>query len=123
MYNYFMLIGYVCYDIEVKEVLDGVRVTNLFIKVKRDYRNADGTILSDVLRVTLWGSLADIAKDNLVVGSRVVVKGRIKVNKRTLDSGEKVTNLELIGDKLICLDNIKNELQDLDLETTEEIAE
>ncbi len=101
MYNYFMLIGFVCKEIEVKEVADGKRVAKLNLAVTRPFPNVDGTRGTDYFNIALWEFLANQASDYLKVGSKVAIKGRIAPKYVTLDTGAKIQVCELVGEKLL----------------------
>lgn len=105
MYNYFMLIGRVCNDIEIKEVKDGKRVCNLRIAVNKEFKNIDGSISTDFFSISLWEALAEVANDYLKKGTMVGIKGRILPKKEENKSGSLITVNELIGDRIVFFDN------------------
>ena len=84
MYNYFMLIGYVVNDIELKEVADGKKVVKLRLAVKREFQNMDGGYDTDFINISVWEYLAEHAVNYLKKGARVAVKGRICPKKDLL---------------------------------------
>ena len=101
MYNYFMLIGTIYNDLEIKEVRDGLRLVNIVLSVKREFQNSNGTYDIDFFNVTVWETLAQIAIDNLAKGTRIGLKGRLKPNLVTLETGAKIHTYQLIADRLI----------------------
>ena len=103
MYNYFMLMGTVCREIEVKEVGDGKRVVSLSLACQKPYQNTDGSRGTDFFNIQLWEYLADSAHELLTVGSRIGIKGRLYPKMVTLDTGAKITHNELIGERLIIM--------------------
>ena len=104
MYNYLMLVGTITKDIELKETTDGKVVTTVELAVTREFKNVDGGYDCDFIRMTLWGFVAEIAKENLSKGSRVGIKGRIYPHTEQLASGAYVPINELIGERLIYFD-------------------
>lgn len=102
MYNYTMLIGRLCQDVEIKNTLDGKKVSQLTLAVTRPFKNnANGNYDVDFIDLSVWDSLCDIAATYLKKGSRVAVKGRLVSRKVTLESGAVINNLELVGEKVI----------------------
>ncbi len=113
MYNYFMLIGTVCKEIEVKEVLDGKRVVNLVLACLRPFPNQDGIRTTDFFNISCWEFLADLANDYLKVGSHVAIKGRLVPKLITLDTGAKIYVYEPVGERIYNMSN-KNDFPDID---------
>lgn len=102
MYNYAMLIGRLCQDVEVKNTVDGKRVSTLTLAVTRPFKNnLTGEFDTDFIDITVWDALCDIAATYLKKGSRLAVKGRLVTKKITLESGAIINNLELVGEKVI----------------------
>lgn len=110
MYNYFMLIGRICTDIEVREVGDGKRVVNMILAVNRDFKNLDGTITTDFFRISLWEFLADIANDCLKKGKMVGIKGRLHPKKEMIEEGKYFHTTDLIGEKIVFFDSNGNSI-------------
>lgn len=75
MYNYVMLVG------KVKEIKDemvvNTRTTHLVISCVRPFMNAEGVRETDDIDVRLYDFLADVAKERIVVGETITVKGRL----------------------------------------------
>ncbi len=106
MYNYFMLIGRICTDIEIKEVGEGKKVVNLVLAVNRDFKNMDGTYVTDFFRISLWEFLADLANDCLKKGAMVGIKGRLCPKKETISNGTVINVSELIGERVVFFDSL-----------------
>ena len=111
MYNYFMLIGYVTSEINTKETKVGT-VVNLALRVRRDFKNPDGRYSWDVINVSLWENMANIALDKIKKGSKVIVKGRVKPSKVTLNSGAVVFMNDLFADRLITFTDFENDVDE-----------
>ena len=110
MYNYFMLVGVIAADIEVKEVKDGKKVANVILAVTREFKNSDGSYSTDYIRVSIWESLIDLCIDSLKKGKRIGVKGRINPRKETISTGAIIPINDLIVDRVVYFDDV--ELQD-----------
>ena len=120
MYNYFMLMGTVCKEIEVKEVLDGKRVVSLILACQRPFASMDGSRVTDFFKISLWEFLADTANEHLKIGSRVAVKGRLFPNKVTLESGASVYKYDLIGERIFFFNNISESYDSIDIPSDDE---
>ncbi len=109
MYNYFLLVGYVARDFELKEVGDGKKVVALTLAVQRDFLNNEGSYSTDYFRITCWEFLAEVAMNVLTKGSKVAIKGRM-VTKKTEDkeSGNVYYSTELYGERIIAFSNKAN---------------
>lgn len=105
MYNYFMLVGRICTDIEIKEVKDGKRVCNILLAVNREFKNMDGSISTDFFNISLWEALAEVAKDYFKKGAMIGIKGRIYPKKEESKSGYNIMANELIGERIVFFDN------------------
>lgn len=106
MYNYFLLIGYVSGVTEIKQTASGAKVLNMFIRVRRDFRDTTtGTYAWDTVKVSIWEMLAEIAADTAKKGSKVVAIGRVKPVKLTLKDDIMIDGNELYVDKLTVLDS------------------
>lgn len=109
MYNYFMLVGYVVSDVELREVKDGKKVVNLLLSVRRDFKNASGEFSYDVIRISLWEFMAEIAADTIKKGSKLGIKGRIYPRNETHEKGFQMMVNDLIAERLIFFDDISKE--------------
>lgn len=101
MYNYFMLIGRICNDIEVQEVSEGKRVVNLRLAVNREFKNVNGEYITDFFNISLWEFLADVANDHFRKGALVGIKGRISQREVTLEGGTKIKVPDLVGERIV----------------------
>ena len=108
MYNYFMLIGVVCKDIEIKEIEDGKRVVNIVLAVQRPFAQIDGTYATDFFNISVWKFLADYAQSTIKVGSKICVKGRLVPKLITLDTQARIYKYDLIGEKIFNLSSNQN---------------
>jgi single-strand DNA-binding protein len=104
MYNYFMLIGRIVNDIEVKEYEGGKRVVKLCLMVTRPFKNFEGNYESDFINVSLWEYMADLAQERLKKDDKIGIKGRITPRKVTLQDGATISVMDLIGERVMFFD-------------------
>ncbi|MGM9969347.1 MAG: single-stranded DNA-binding protein [Anaeroplasma sp.] len=105
MYNYFMLIGTIVDEIELKEVANNKKVIRLRLAVRKEFRNTDGEFGYDFFNINLWDLQAEIAAENFKKGSKIGIKGRIYPKKDTNAQGYVTQLNELIVDRLIFFDD------------------
>ncbi len=111
MYNYFMLVGRIAKEVEIKTLEDGRNVLNLLIIVQRPFRNQDGEFENDLLRVTLWEGTAEIVSDNVRKGAMIAIKGRIVSNKKTNQEGQNIYQTELVGERVVFFSNVDTKVE------------
>ena len=71
MYNYFMLIGIVYKELEVKVTKNGKRYVKIPLLVARSFKNPDGQYDADLFHIYFWESLIDFIKDNIKKGQKI----------------------------------------------------
>lgn len=123
MYNYFMLIGIVYKDFEIREVKDGIRVVNIPLVVKREFQNSNGEYESDFFNISVWENLAQIAVDRLKKGTKIGLKGRIRPTTVTLESGFKTRANQLYADRIIFFGNDDEAYNVNNIEKSDEICD
>ncbi len=101
MYNYFMLLGRLVNDPEIKELAEGKRVMNIRLAVSRSYQNTKGEYDTDFFTIVFWDFLADYAADNLKKGQPVLIKGRMQNSNEKLANGYQLTYPSLIGERIM----------------------
>lgn len=101
MYNYFMLMGRVVKEPDVRTYSEGKKVLNLRLAVSRGFKNTNGEIETDFFNITFWEFLVDYIKDNLKKGQPVLVKGRIQTTKEELSNGYQIDAPTLIGERVM----------------------
>ncbi len=111
MYNYFMLVGRIAKEVEIKTLEDGRNVLNLLVIVQRPFRNQDGEFENDLLRVTLWESTAEIVSDNVRKGAMIGIKGRITSTKKTNSDGQNTYQTELVGERIVFFSNVDTKVE------------
>ncbi|MDE5867803.1 MAG: single-stranded DNA-binding protein [Anaeroplasmataceae bacterium] len=105
MYNYFMLMGRVVKEPEIKEYGENKRVLTLRLAVSRSFKNMNGEVETDFFNITFWEFLVDYIKDNIKKGQPVLVKGRIQTTQEELANGFCLNVPTLIGERLLFFNN------------------
>ena len=105
MYNYFMLMGRLVKDPEVKELTDGKRVMNLRLAVNRSFQNTKGEYDTDFFTIVFWDYLIEFAQENLKKGQPVLIKGRLQTNKEELSNGYQLSYPTLVGERIFSFSN------------------
>lgn len=105
MYNYFMLMGRLVKDPEIKEFPDGKKVMNVRLAVARGFQNSHGEVETDFFSIAFWDFLVDYAKDNLKKGQPVLVKGRLQTSEDKLSNGYNLSYPVLIGERIMFFNN------------------
>lgn len=111
MYNYFMLIGRLVHDIDVKELDDGRKVLSLILACNRPFRKGDGSVETDFLKVTLWETTAEIVAEHVRKGAMLGIKGRLVPHKETLSNGSVVYCNDLVGDRVVFFSNTDTKVE------------
>ncbi len=101
MYNYFMLLGRIVKDPEIKELQDGKRVMNIRLAVNRSFQNSKGEYETDFFNIVVWDYLIDFANDNLKKGLPLLIKGRLQTNKEELANGYQLSYPILVAERLM----------------------
>ena len=102
MYNYSMLLGRVVHDVEIRNTVDGKKVTNLVLAVQRPFKNNETDKYdTDFIEVSIWDALCDIASQYIKKGSVIGVRCRITSRQVTLKSDAVINVLQLVGEKVI----------------------
>ncbi len=84
-YNKIILVGRLTRDPEIKYVMGGIPVSNYVLAVKRPYKNSEGTLETDFLRVACWRKLAEFSKKYLTKGQLVLVEGAVQEERYEKD--------------------------------------
>ena len=78
MYNYFMLMG-------VVEGYRDMKDFTIILKVNRDFEKG-----SDTFEIKFFGALIDMLKENISIGEKIAIKGRLV----------QTIKLELVGERV-----------------------
>lgn len=112
--NKAIIVGNLGRDPESRFAADGgTAITSLTVATTRRYKAADGQTATETEwhRVSLFGRLAEIARDYLRKGSLVYIEGRIRTRKYTGKDGQDRYVTEIIGEGLQLLDRRDAEQQ------------
>lgn len=108
MVNSVMLVGRLAGDIEVKELENGTKVTNVPLAVNRTFKNANGVYETDFYNCILWEGLAQNAAEYCKKGDTVGIRGRLQTDSWEKD-GVKHSGVQIIVEKLTFLSARKRE--------------
>ena len=108
MNNFTVLIGRLTTDPELKTTNSGKEVLNCTIAVGRDYKNSDGLYESDFINCVLWNSIAERTAEYCRKGDLIAAKGQLRSKQIETKSGDKVSTMELVVDKINFLATKKN---------------
>lgn len=120
MYNYFMLIGIVYKELEVKVTKNGKRYVKIPLLVARSFKNPDGQYDADLFHIYFWESLIDFIKDNIKKGQKIGVKGRTQAKFVTLNNGVVIPAYDLIGERLIFFDQNEEAVAEYEVNSLDE---
>ncbi len=100
--NKVMLIGNLGRDPELRYTTSGQAVASLAIATSEKFKNKNGEMeeRTEWHRVTLWGKLAEIAKEYLAKGRTVYIEGRLQTRKWTDRDGNDRYTTEIVGDRM-----------------------
>lgn len=100
--NKVMVIGNLGRDPEVRATAAGTTVTTMAIATSEKFKNRNGEMeeRTEWHRVTLWGKLAEIARDYLAKGRTVYIEGRLQTRKWTDRDGNDRYTTEIVGDRM-----------------------
>ena len=78
MLNQTVLVGRLVQDLEIKELENGKKVTNITLAVKRSYKNSDGIYDTDCIPCIVWNEMAENVAEFCKKGDIIGVKGRLQ---------------------------------------------
>jgi single-strand DNA-binding protein len=102
MYNYVMLIGRLCQDVEVQETSNRKCFSRITLAIQRPFKNGETNEYdTDFIPITVFDALCDIAQAHLHKGDLIGVKGRLDSNNVELKSGAKLNALNIIAERIM----------------------
>lgn len=108
MYNYVMLIGRVCQDVEVQKGTNNVEYTKITLACQRPFKNNETNQYdTDFVPVTLFDTLCNIASERIHKGDLVALKGRLQTNNVELAKGPKINALSVICERIALISPYK----------------
>jgi single-strand DNA-binding protein len=100
--NKVMLIGNLGKDPEVRYTASGQAVAGFSLATSEKYKDKSGEWVdkTEWHNITLWGKLAEIAKEYLTKGKTVYIEGRLQTRKWQDRDGRDRYTTEIVGDKM-----------------------
>ncbi len=100
--NKVMLIGNLGKDPEVRYTTSNQAVASFSLATSEKFKNKTGEWeeRTEWHNITLWGRLAEIAKDYLAKGKTVYIEGRLQTRKWQDKDGRDRYTTEIVGDKM-----------------------
>ena len=103
MLNQVVLVGRLTKDLEVKELEDGKKVTNMTLAIPRSFKNAEGEYETDFIDSSLWNSIAENTAEYCKKGDIVGVKGRLQSSSFEKEDGNKEFRTQVMAEKVTFL--------------------
>ena len=103
MLNQVVLVGRFTKDLEVKELEDGKKVTNMTLAIPRSFKNAEGEYETDFIDCSLWNSIAENTAEYCKKGDIVGVKGRLQSSSFEKEDGNKEFRTQVMAEKVTFL--------------------
>lgn len=85
MYHKIIIAGNLGRDPEMRFLPSGQAVTNINVATNRVYTDSNGQKVTETIwfRVSVWGSMGENVNQYLKKGSKVLVEGRLNVDRET----------------------------------------
>jgi single-strand DNA-binding protein len=105
MKNKVQLIGHLGQPPEIKTLETGRKVANMSLATNEDYKDANGTKISETHWHTLvaWGKLAEFAEKYLAKGLQIAVDGKLVNRSYTDKTGVKRTVTEIYVNEMLII--------------------
>ena len=78
MLNQIVLVGRLVQGLEIKELENGNKVTNITLAVPRSYKNSNGEYETDFIDCIVWNEMAENAAEFCKKGDIIGVRGRLQ---------------------------------------------
>ena len=95
MLNQIVLVGRLVQDLEIKELENGNKISEITLAVKRSYKNYEGIYETDVIPCIVWNKVAENTAEFCRKGDIIGVRGRLQ----RLESNE----LQVIAERVTFL--------------------
>lgn len=108
MYNKIILVGNLTRDVEVKYSQGGISIAKTAIATSRKFKSNTGEQKEEVcfVDITFFGRSAEVAKQYLCKGSKILIEGRLQFEQWTDQNGQKrskhgvtVDTMQMLGNK------------------------
>lgn len=107
--NNVILIGRLVNDPELRYVGESNNaVTSFILAVSRNYKNKQGIVESDFIRVDFWGRKAEICSQYLQKGNLVAIEGCLRTDRYETQDGTYKYKTWILGCEVKFIDNNKN---------------
>lgn len=95
--NEFTIIGKVLGELDTKISSNGSTFAQMFVSVKRPYKNKNGEYEEDIIKMILFKTAYDAAKDIVEDGKKILIKGHIGSSNYQRDN-QIIYNATIIAD-------------------------
>ena len=105
MRNYIQLVGHLGQDPELTSFDNGGTKARISVATNRRYKSRDGEPVEETTwhRVIGYGTTAEIMRDKLARGKRVLVEGRMEYRSYENKEGQKVQTSEVVAQRVLAL--------------------
>ena len=98
--GYYVLMGRLTRDPELRRTQSGTPVTSFSLAVDRDFKSQSGEKETDFIDVVAWRSTAEFVAKYFTKGRMAVVEGRLQMRDWTDKDGNKRRSAEVVADNL-----------------------
>lgn len=100
MLNYFVCMGRLTRDPELRRTPKGKAVTSFKLAVDRDFKSQNGEKETDFIEVVTWNNTAEFVSKYFSKGRMAVVEGRLQIRDWTDKDGIKRRTAEVIAESV-----------------------
>lgn len=94
MLNQAVIVGRLVQDLEIKELENGNKETEIILSCQRAYKNEEGMYETDFIPVRLFGKVAQNTLEYCHKGDIIGVRGRVQIeDEKIVIMGERITFL------------------------------
>ena len=93
--NTITIMGRLTRDVDLRNTTNGTSVADFCLAVDRDRKNSNGDREADFIDCVAWGKTAEFADRNLSKGQKVVVCGRLQVDRWIDQEGKNRRNYKV----------------------------
>jgi len=113
MYNKVILVGNLTRDVEIRYSASGVAIGKVGIAANRKFKSATGEIKDETMFIdlTFFGRTAEVANQYVKKGSKVLVEGRLVLEKWVAQDGSKRSRHSITVESMQMLDTKANREQ------------
>ena len=98
--NIAIIRGNITKDIELRSFQNGTYVTNFYVAVKRDFKNANGEYESDFISCKAIGNTAEMISKYFHKGSGIIIEGHIQTGSFEGQDGKRVYTTDVIVNRV-----------------------